>query len=317
MYSLGDRRFESHEKTFEEIIDAAYARRERPLCLCKAPGLPVYIAKLSGAYVLKRMPGTGCEHALLCPHHEKSGAVRAAKPPPASAIWEDPQTGNVHLRIGFSLSKRAPGSTPPSATSARTDPSETASRLDLLDLLEFLWERAGLTRWRPEFAGKRTWAVVRHRLFAAAANVRVHEKPLVDSLYIPESFCVEKRDQIDERRSRQLTPLLACNVIGSRLMILIGELKEMAPVAEGVKLRIKHLPDFPFQIDRETHERLAVRIERELSLLTIPSGVRFVLVATFGLRAMGKPVIQLASLTSMTHEWARQNSAIPKRNPRE
>lgn len=44
----------------------AYLRREHPLCLCQADGVPMYIARFGDRHVLKRMPGTGVQHAPDC-----------------------------------------------------------------------------------------------------------------------------------------------------------------------------------------------------------------------------------------------------------
>ncbi|WP_281353037.1 DUF1173 family protein [Allomesorhizobium camelthorni] len=43
-------------------MTAAHERRERPLCLCQADGLPMYIARIGDAYRIKRMLPSGGGH---------------------------------------------------------------------------------------------------------------------------------------------------------------------------------------------------------------------------------------------------------------
>ena len=113
----------------------------------------------------------------------------------------------------------------------------------LRDLILYLWSEAKLTTWRPEFAGKRTWGVVRRQLLRAASNVWVNGTPLAHGLFIPEPFSVDKADDIRTRRLDRLAQFLGHHPARERRMLLIGEVKEWTTSAPQPRVVIKHLPD--------------------------------------------------------------------------
>ena len=47
-----------------------HGARERPLCLCRRPGVPMYVARVDSAVILKRMPLTGPHHDPTCDSYE-------------------------------------------------------------------------------------------------------------------------------------------------------------------------------------------------------------------------------------------------------
>ena len=54
----------------QSILANAYDLRIRPLCLCREPGLAMYIARVGTQYVVKRMPLSGSGHDPQCPSYE-------------------------------------------------------------------------------------------------------------------------------------------------------------------------------------------------------------------------------------------------------
>jgi hypothetical protein len=56
----------------QEALTATHERRERPLRLCQADGLPMYIARIGDAYRIKRMPLSGGGHDPSCESYESS-----------------------------------------------------------------------------------------------------------------------------------------------------------------------------------------------------------------------------------------------------
>ena len=114
-------------------------------------------------------------------------------------------------------------------------------------------------------AGKRTRAVVRHRLLVAAANKTAKGVALTKQLFIPETFSAERKAEIAARRSGSLSPL---NGNGGRrpLMLLVGEVKEVAQARFGQKLVIKHLPDMPLMLPDDVYRRLKARFAAEFDL---------------------------------------------------
>jgi len=285
----------------------------------------MYVARLGDGYIVKRMPGTGQHHAPRCPSYEPPPECSGLGQVLGTAITENPVTGETQLRVDLSLS-RIPGraSVAPSISLGACGGSTTfdGTRLSLRALLHYLWEQAGLTRWQPGFAGKRSWATVRRHLLQAAEHKAVRGAPLSHRLYIPEVFSVDQRDAINARRRAQWastapapntasTPTTT-SIQPQHLMLMIGEVKEIAPARYGHKAVIKHMPDQAFALDPTLYRRLARRFEAELALWGTADDVHMVVIATFAIDTTGLPVITALSLMPVTAQWLPVENAFDK-----
>lgn len=83
---------------------------------------------------------------------------------------------------------------------------------------------------------------------------------------MPEPFSVEERDPIKARRSAQWQQAVATPGKPQRLLLLIGEVKEIVPARYGFKAIVKHMPDQAFAIDEQLYRRLGCRFESKLAL---------------------------------------------------
>lgn len=71
-------------------------------------------------------------------------------------------------------------------------------------------------------AGRRNWYVVRRELLKAASSKMTKGQPLPTLLHIPESFALDRADEI---RARQRDSLARLSESTSARMILLGEVK--------------------------------------------------------------------------------------------
>jgi hypothetical protein len=303
MYSLDGRRFEADEHGLERALTAGHEARIRPLCRCSEPPVPVYIARLGETFVLKRMPLTGGRHAIGCTHYDPPLHLSGPSDVSDSAVSEEPDTGATRLRVGFAMSKGAPRAVGSGDDSSRGSVRSDGTRLSLRGLLHFLWDAAELTRWHPGFSGKRTWAVVRSHLLAAAANKIVRGVPLPGVLYVPEPFTVANHHEIAARRMRRFADGLQRRGDTRPLMLLIGEVKEIRPTRHHFEILVKHMPDRAFRLDGRLHRRMVNRFERELSLWDDSDTVRMLLIATFSMGDTGTPSIEELSLVPAAAQW--------------
>jgi hypothetical protein len=245
MYLLDGQAFTLTGAHLQGALGRAYATHQRPYCACTEPPAPMYIARAESAFVVKRMPTTGHLHAVRCPHH--ADAMDNKRQEPAqSAIFRDPVTGRVQISAAFAMSSdneriSSRGGSEKSACKAR-------QRFTLRDLVLYLWAEADLSSWRAAFAGKRNWAVVRHRLLRAASNVWVNGVPLEKALFLPEPFIVDRADQIRARRLERFTAIFSQHTARKRRMLLIGEVKELTSSRPYPRVAIKHLPDTVFHL---------------------------------------------------------------------
>lgn len=305
IYLIGDRRIDTaDEATAQAALAAAHAGRIRPLCTCRTPGPEMYIARVDGHFIVKRLPGTGGQHAFSCSSHEPPYDLSGLGDVMGQAIQE--HDDGTTLKLDFALRKLPPKSAPTPAEGTPADTVRTdGKKLTLRGLTHFLWEQAGLTRWSPKMEGKRSWQIVQFHLSAAAAGKTTKGGPLSDSIWIPEPWSAERRDDIARRRATRLAPVMAAHAARTRpLAILIGEIKgEFEELRGGWGVTIKHVPDMQFMMAVDLHRRLIKRFAAEFALHGALPGSRLILTATFGIGLTGIAGIEEATVMLVDERW--------------
>ncbi|MGD9836135.1 MAG: DUF1173 domain-containing protein [Piscinibacter sp.] len=303
VYEIAGRRFEIGSRGFADAIADAHASHQRPRCLCQAEGVEMYVARLGGGYIVKRMPDTGSHHEPDCPSYEPPAEFSGLGQVLGSAITEDPATGETTLKLDFPLAKMPGRSQMPPAGGYSDSVTSDGAKLSLRGLLHYLWDQAELTRWHPGFAGKRTWGTVRKHLLLAAEDKVARGGSLRSRLYIPEVYSVEQRDAINARRISLWSQAVAVPGKQQQLMLTIAEIKEIVPARYGFKAVVKHVPDQAFALDERIYRRLARRFERELALWGAAEDIHMVMIATFSVAMAGIPTIVELSLMPTTRHW--------------
>jgi hypothetical protein len=303
VYEVGGQRFETTSQQLAEAIAAAHAAHHRPRCMCVAGGVAMYVARLNGGFIVKRMPHTGSQHAPGCPSYEPPADFSGLGQVLGSAISEDPATGETTLKLDFPLSKAPGRSIIPAAGGTGDSVVSDGTRLSLRGLLHYLWDQAELTRWQPGFEGKRSWSTVRKHLLQAAEHKTTRGQALQARLYIPEPFSVEQRDAINARRLAQWAHAISKPHQPQQLMLIIAELKEIVPARYAYKAVIKHVPDQAFVLDEPLYRRLGRRFEAELSLWGASDSLHMVMIASFSVSEAGVPTIVELSLMPVSLQW--------------
>ena len=302
MYSVDGQTFGAGDLGLETVLAWAYKNHIRPMCLCSDAPVPVYVSYLGGSFVLKRMPLTGSYHAVDCSHYEPPEALSGSTEI-GTTILEDPDTGFTKLDVEFSLSREPSRPMSRGATSKASSVHTARPRLSLRGLLQFLWGEGELTKWKPAFIGKRSWAVVRHHLLRAAANKVLKGQPLAHVMFVPESFTVAHKEQIAARRARRLADGLRRPDKRQGKMIVVGEIKEIVPSRYRFNIVLKHLPDLPFSVDANVHRRTVRSFDSELTLWRNSVDVHLMIIATFTLTDRGHPAIDEMSVLPTSTQW--------------
>ena len=112
-----------------DAIAAAYRDRIRPLCLCRQPGIPMYVAAMGEQHVIKRMPLSGGQHDPACDSYEPPVDLSGLGPLMGSAIRLDPDSGMAALRLEFSLTRTGSRAAPTPGVSETTSVKSEARRL--------------------------------------------------------------------------------------------------------------------------------------------------------------------------------------------
>lgn len=290
-------------------IGAAYRDRIRPLCLCREPGVPMYVAAMGDQHVIKRMPLSGGQHDPSCDSYEPPVDLSGLGPLMGSAIRLDPDSGMAALRLEFSLTRTGSRAAPTPAVSESTSVKSEARRLSLRALLHLLWNEAGLTKWTSAWAGKRHWWNIRYHLIEAAKTMLVKGAALGEVLLVPEPFRAENKNAIEQRRAAALSAIQTQKVGPRKLMVLIGEVKEFQTARGGHRLVVKHMPGFPVLLDDRTWQRVQARFEAEFALWSANDASHLIVIATFGLNAAGIAIIEEIALMVVAENWIPYESA--------
>lgn len=301
---------------FQKALERAWQDRIRPLCLCRKPGVPTYIAKIGGQYLVKRMPLSGESHDPGCEAFEPQWSTSALDSLMGNAIRRDDATGRVSLKLGFGLAKtgtRNPGNSAPPVLGVKSSVVTVPPKLSLAALLHLLWHEADLTRWTANWAGKRYWWTVRSHLIAASRTMMVRGETLASLLFIPENFRLEAKYEIEQRRMAALLPLQTGAGGQRRLMLMLGEVKSIDTSRLGRKIILRHLPDFPLLIDDRSWSRVQTLFANELSLWEADESNHLVLFATFGLNPAGLAGVEEIVLMVCTANWIPYTSIYEHR----
>jgi hypothetical protein len=303
MFELQGRIFAEGDPDCVAALAKAYQSQERPRCRCMSPGIEMYIARLRTGYIVKRMPNTGHRHASSCSSYEP--------PPDMSGLGELLGTAIRHresdevttLALDFPMSKAgnrragtAIGNSPVSVRGRRV-------RMSLRAVLHYLLDQAGLGKWTPAMAGKRSWVVVRSLLRKAAEGKEAKRLALASQLFIPESFFLADKEAIARRRQLAFAQAKVGASGAQRLMLLIAEVKEFARARIGHKMVVKHMPDAPFAIDNDLHDRLFRVFAKELALWNHLDGAHLLAAATFGVDAAGVAKLDALTLMVTNEHW--------------
>ncbi len=304
-YAIGDQRWARDEPGFADAIAKAHEQHSRPRCLCQpsGPGVDMYVARVLNGHTVKRMPNTGSQHATTCPSYEPPAEFSGLGPLVGTAIVENPATGMTTLKLDFPMSKLPGRAAQPPSASTSSSVVAHGNRLGLRALLHYLWDQAELTHWKPGFAGRRTWGTVRKHLLQAAENKFVHAHALLGSLYIPEVFSVEQRKAIQSRRQRMWANAAPRYGQPQALLLMVAEVKVIAPARYGHKAVFKHLPDQVFALDDALYRRLGRSFEHELTLWGTEPDLHLIMIATFRVEEAGTPGFVELSLMLTNAQW--------------
>lgn len=303
IYLIENKRVNKNATDFQDRLKAVHGTKQRPLCMCKDPGIPMYVARISAtAFAIKRMPNTGKDHEQNCDSFETPAALSGLGEVMGQAIKENPDDGSTTLKLDFSLSKGAHRA-PPATTGEEKDSVKTdGKKLTLRGTLHYLWEEAGFNRWSPAMSGKRNWGVIRKYLLEAAQNKIAKGDALGSLLYIPEVFFLERKDEIEARREKQIRQR-ASTTDKKRLLILIGQIKEFKEAGFGYQMIVKHVPDRAFNINKDLGQRLVKRFERDLKTWQAFNGTQLMTIATFAVDRDSIATIEEMALMTVNENW--------------
>ena len=288
----------------QRALTAAHSAGTRIECRCRIPAPEMYIAAIAGKFIVKRMPGTGPDHAIDCPSflppEEQSGLAQVQ----ASAITEDPDDGTTTLKLSFPLRKNSKSRAAPETTGGKPTEAKIAPRkLTITSVLHFLWHEADLGKWYPRMEGKRFWGVIHHALRRAAVGKIAKGQELPDILYVPEYFKPETKGEIATRRNRLFANLRPAGRGATPFGLVVAEFKGKETSAHGARFIFKHAPDCAFFADEDLSKKFDKVFGEQLLLLEAMGSGHVILIASFSMAKAGYPVLHEIGMMLVTENW--------------
>jgi hypothetical protein len=311
-YKIAEKLYEPNDARLKEALAAVYGSPNRPLCMCRHPGVEMYVAKLGHQYIIKRMPHSGALHTPACDSYEPPAELSGLGEVMGGAIQTNLADGVTTLKFDFALSKNGARAAPAPSGAEHDSVKTDGKKLTLRGTLHYLLDEAGLTRWSPAMESKRSWWVVRKYLLEAAADKVAKGGSVADLLYIPESWSMDKKDEIARRRLTVFNQLAQSDGASRRLMLVVGEVKEIGDARFGKKMILKHLSDAHFMMNEDLYKRLVKRFENELSLWGGTESSHLMVIGTFGVSGAGVATIEEASLILVNENWIPYESIDEK-----
>lgn len=310
---VGNQTFQGEDPGLQGALQQVHGTKIRPRCMCRVPGIEMYVAKVHGRFLAKRMPDTGPEHAPTCDSYEPPAELSGLGEVLGAAIQESPDDGTTALKLSFSLSKGTrPAPEQPIGSGERDTAKTDGTKLTLKALLHYLWDQAGFTRWSPAMAGKRSWPVLRKFLLQAADGKVAKRYSLNDLLYVPEPFVLDKKLEIAQRRMSHIMKVTSPTGGAKRMMILLGEVKEFSPARYGHKALIKHVPDMPFMMNEDIFKRMSKRFADVIALNSAMEGTKLIMMGTFSYSNAGVASVEEVALMLVTENWVPIDHAFDK-----
>lgn len=308
-YIIQGKKMSLDDEGFQASLKNAYPQKIRPLCPCKQPPVAMYIAQVNDHFIVKRMPNTGSEHDLECGSYEIPPGLSGLGQVLGSAIKENSGDGLTALKFEFSLSKGPTRTIPAGNGEEKNSVKTDGNKLSLRGTLHYLWEQAGFNKWSPGMAGKRNWHVIRKYLYEAAKDKTAKNVSLDTLLFIPETFKLDQKDELTQRRLAAIHSLKDGNNKHKQLMLIVGEVKEITAARFGYKMVVKHLPDFPIMLNEDIHHRLLKRFNVEIELWSANEDGHLMVIGTFGINESGIPSFEEIALMTVTENWIPYDNA--------
>jgi len=302
---IAARSFSRDNVELPSILADAYVNRVRPFCLCTKDGVAMYIAKINGSFHLKRMPNSGSSHSAECASYEPPPEVSGFAEVAGRAVQEDSATGETVLKLDFALSKTGKrGPNAEGSASEETSAKSDGNKLSMRGLAHYLWSEAGFNRWSPRMSGKRNWSVIRKYLYEAAAGKNSKGNALLRQLYIPETFSVDRKDAIESNRRKSFHEVFGSTSGKTKpLMLVLGEVKEMASNALGHRITIKHVPDLVFMLADDIAKRVTKTYTDEIQRRAARADSHLIVFGTFERSDSGVLWFHEIVLINLTNEW--------------
>jgi hypothetical protein len=310
-FLIGDNKVCGSDPHLQETLARAYTASIRPLCLCVPDGVEMYIAKY-GLYVLKRMPGTGKDHAAVCESYEPEPSLSGLGfHLGETVVIKGPEL--LEVRSAFALDRFEGRAIERGEPAEATSVSTKRRALSMLGLFHLLWDTAQFNRWSPAMQDRRNQNVIRRYTLEAAEKIALKGMRLSERLFVPEQFKSEDAEAIRSRRQKAFSVMSHdAEASKHKLMFIVGEIKSLKEITLGYKLIIKHMPDCPFWLDAKLGKRVLSQYGSLFNLRDMQQDVKLMGVFTMAMKGVDDFRVDTMTIAMTTQTWIPIEDAAEK-----
>lgn len=183
-------------------------------------------------------------HAWGCPHRVSGSGTGLGSAKPVVEL----KNGRINVNLETPLRRGTVRDDDEDAESKKQEKPDgtgrdrsASARGKLLTLLQVLWSEAELNVWRPGFAGRRSYGVIRERLLEAADAIAVKGQALGPRLWVPAPYRPEREAERDAAMQGWLARLQP-NAKGQRWYgLVVGLLRGIhAPRPGSIAVEVAH-----------------------------------------------------------------------------
>lgn len=230
---------EAHPEQLQALL--ARCKGRYPLCKCREPGLPLYIARRQRLY-LARLPNSGPRHAPQCPSYEPEAAL-CGRVLYSTRALQEMADGRVTIKLGVPLLIRSSTPATTAIETAGLTEGTTRDALGLTGLLHLLWDRSEFNRWTPRMRHRRHYRQWRKYVLESAQDICLKRHALTRHLYLPEPYSPAQALEIEARRQRTFRELAQAERGSPMRILVLGRVRTILESAGRVGLRLSHLPN--------------------------------------------------------------------------
>lgn len=185
-------------------IDPGYVR-----CLCTAARSRLVIRRKANAgtaavFFVAGWPGAGREHDMECPFYKEAEGESTRASLTASGLHEN-DDGSFKITPAFSLSIRIDARQKSDPRGSRAKTGSGTRGLSLLAVLQDMWEKRGLHRWRAGWS--RDWSRIRIEALRHAERGCLGRVSMAELLYVPPRFDSANAESIRNEFAERFAPL--------------------------------------------------------------------------------------------------------------
>lgn len=227
---------------YKDELERARSQKLTVKCLCNANEPLLSIRSVKAGFILARWPLTGPTHnKAICRFHspDSESASHSARAKKAFISTEKGLDIKLDVPITVTIGPITPREGGDHSGGSGT--SQTREAAGILAFLEFIWEQAGLHKWRDQ--DRRNWGSCYSLLSGALGDGTINGKPMSEVLHIMEPFNQAQSRQIDARLDSFIRGIGDTGQTDRRGLV-VGEIKEFqhekGPDKKSIRILLKN-----------------------------------------------------------------------------